>query len=195
MCKKPSPMSVFSKPAFGRFLPRLLSGVFLITIAIGVEGSGVENAIKNPYFWLIAVMSLHFFFRSFVVGLKYRNQVFVYRSYFTKRVVPIEEVSYFIAEDTDDKFYALLGAIGELLGVPTMRLSNGNKINLWVCSLPMWKIDKKLVEINSVVDPEWTPPTSVDDPDASEWLAVKELGREMRDDQVAWFRGKSRRNH
>lgn len=174
-------LNAFRRPFLSRIPLRLVTGVIVATLISNLVEGGLDHAVQDIYFWIIAVPSVYFFVRSFLVGLRYKNGIFVYRTYFRKKRFTAEQVDFFQIVDSDDDWADIVvGVLSELFTVPGVHLKNGEKISFRACAGLMWSVDKKLVHMNRIMNPAWSTPTDLDRPGVSNWTIWKMFASDFR---------------
>lgn len=175
-------LNTFARPVFGRIPVRVVSGIILFFLVSGLIDNGVGDAFQDLFFWVLAVPSLFLFLRSWTVGLRFRDGVFTYRSYFRTKAIPVCEVSGFRESENEDWTEMILGTLGEFFSIPALRFKNDEELLLKACAGLMWNVDRKLGKISQAMDPEWSAPAEPDDPNSSRWVQIKAFLNEVRSD-------------
>lgn len=172
-------LNSFSRPAISRMVLGVPAGLLLIAAVFGALDPDTPGTIGDLGFWMLVVPAGFFVLRSFILGLRYRNGKFIYRTVFRRRVIAREDIAYFQIIDTADDWPEIfLGVIGEFTSVPGIYLKSGEKISLRVCSSWMPTIDRKILRINKLVNPSCEPQDYEGGEGMSDWaVLVSEFGK------------------
>lgn|GEM_PF-6971817 len=174
-------MNAFSRPAISRLLLRFPTGLILISAILGAFDPEAQGDYRDLLFWVLTVPLAYFFLRSFVLGLKYKKERFIYRGLFRTRAILVEEIDFFQIVDSSDDWPSLfLGILGEFTSVPGVQLKTGERISLRTCASSMPRVDRKIAVINRALNPQWSPPNEDNDEAVSDWAAFKMLIRIFR---------------